>query len=469
MYIGLRQSVWFDEAFSIMIAKKPLSELIRLTSVDTHPPLYYLILKSWAGLFGWGEFALRSLSALAAAGVVIFSGLLVKRAFGNRTALVSLPFIVFAPFLLRYGFEIRMYAIVSLIGIVATYVLVLAMETRSGRRQWLLYSIYAILVALGVYMLYYSVLLWFAHLIWLTYVAHKNKQPIIKSKWMIAYIGSVILFLPWLPTFLRQITNGALAPISQALTIDNLVGIVSFSTVYQPTWQLSPIISLVVLFAIISIVYFSIQAFKHISRKQKPYLMLLAFYVLVPISIIAVVSIFRPMYVERYISHIIIGGYIFLGVVVALSTYNKSSMIEWAVAGLLFATLLFGTIQLSQTGNFNFQRLQKPTVNDVAGSIPRCDDDSIVLAAGPYEAIELSYYLPNCQLHFYSKTAELSGGYAALSNSRLRTANPTTQFINTKRLAYVYYGQPELEMPLSFKKIDEKTFGSMHVATFVDN
>lgn len=43
--IGLSQSVWFDEAYSIMVAKQPLGQLLHLTAVDTHPPLYYLLLK----------------------------------------------------------------------------------------------------------------------------------------------------------------------------------------------------------------------------------------------------------------------------------------------------------------------------------------------------------------------------------------------------------------------------------------
>ncbi|HEU5122140.1 MAG TPA: hypothetical protein VFT59_04805 [Candidatus Saccharimonadales bacterium] len=50
--IGLMQSVWFDEAYSIILAKKPISELLYLTSIDTHPPLYYLLLKLWASIFG---------------------------------------------------------------------------------------------------------------------------------------------------------------------------------------------------------------------------------------------------------------------------------------------------------------------------------------------------------------------------------------------------------------------------------
>ena len=46
--IGVQQSVWFDEAYSVRVAQQPLGDLLSLTAVDTHPPLYYMILKLWA-------------------------------------------------------------------------------------------------------------------------------------------------------------------------------------------------------------------------------------------------------------------------------------------------------------------------------------------------------------------------------------------------------------------------------------
>ena len=264
--IGLAQSVWFDEAYSIMLAKQQAGELLRLTGLDTHPPLYYLLLKAWAGLFGWSEVALRSLSVLAMGGAVIFAGLLVKRLFGVRAALITLPFVVLAPFLLRYGFEIRMYSLASLIGVAATYVLVSALSAK-GRKQWVLYSIYAVLVALGVYTLYYLALLWVAHVVWLLWLWRREKRPLAKAPWLLALAGSVVLFLPWLPTFISQVGNGALAPISQAMTLENILGIISFGFVYQPVWQLTAAVSLLVLFVIITASYVVVRAFKAADKK----------------------------------------------------------------------------------------------------------------------------------------------------------------------------------------------------------
>jgi len=464
--IGLAQSVWFDEAYSIMVAKQPIEQLLHLTAVDTHPPLYYLLLKGWAGLFGWSEFALRSLSVLALGGSLVIGGLLVKRMFGVRTALITLPFILFAPFLLRYGFEIRMYALASLIGIAATYVLVSAVDAKTKRQLWIRYGLYAVLVAIGVYTLYYTALLWVAHLVWLGWITYREKKPVLRAPWLFAFAGSVILFLPWLPTFVRQISNGALAPISQAMTLENLLGIISFNFVYQPVWQLNALLSLLVVFVIGTLGYVTVQAFKVVSNDKKKYLLLLAFYVLIPIIVLTLVSLFRPMYVERYLAHIAIGGMLFVGVAVALVT-KKTTTITVQAAALLVVVLVVGVAHLIQVGNYNFQRLQKPDVARAAALLELCETGATIMAADPYVAIELAYYAPkDCDIHFYSKDAKLGGGYAPLSESPLRISDPASQLADKKTVYYVYYDQPSLEIPLLLNQTGDEKFGSLTVATF---
>lgn len=464
MAIGLQQSVWFDEAYSIMLAKQPAVQLVHLTALDTHPPLYYLLLKAWATLFGWGEFALRSLSVLMAGLAVFFAALTARRMFGAKIALTALPFIIFAPFLLRYGFEIRMYSTAAFIGMAATYVLVRALQTKRGREQWLLYGLYAVLVALGTYTLYYTVLLWLTHAVWLIWISYRSKKSIAKQPWLRAYIISIILFLPWLPAFVSQISNGALAAISQPLTIDNLVGIISFEFLYRPMWQLGALLSLVMLGVIATIIIFVIDAFKKVSAKQREYLVLLAMYVAVPVVIVAVVSLARPLYVERYLAHVAIGGMLFIGVVTALRLQKATAKTKIA-AGTLVLALGIGIAQLAVVGNYNFQRLQRPMVKQAA-MISKCDTTSSVFAADPYVAIELAYYLPECQIYFYSQTATLKGGYAPLSNSPLHVSDTAKELGSNRTIYYVYYGEQEMNMPANHKQVDLKTFDALRVATF---
>lgn len=461
--VGLMQSVWFDEAYSIWLAKQPVGELLRLTSLDTHPPFYYLLLKVWAGIFGWSEVALRSLSVLAMGGALATGVVLVKRFFGVRAALVALVFATFAPFLLRYGFEIRMYALASLIGIAATYVLVRAVEEKEYRKQVRLYVLYAILVALGVYSLYYTALLWIVHVGWLVWLAKNRKESIFKQRWWLAYAGSAVLFLPWLPTFMKQITNGALAPISQQMTVENMVGVMSFTFLYQPSWQLNGLLSLVVVLVIGLAIYTGIRACKQVDKKQKPYLVLLALYAFLPILLISLISLARPMYVERYLAHVLIGLVLFLAVATWV-TIEKKRRNRWLLPGVFLAVFVFGTTHLAAVGNYNFQRLHVPQVKQSAEVIA-CKDD-VVLAADPYVAIELAYYLPQCSISFYSEYTTMGGGYAPLSDSPLRVSDPASELADEMEITYVYYDEPKLTMPSGFSETTIRSFGPLHVAEY---
>ena len=72
----LTQSLWRDEAFSVMLARHSLLDIVRLSAGDFTPPLYYILLHVWMTFFGSSEIAVRLLSfvfhiATAVAGFII--------------------------------------------------------------------------------------------------------------------------------------------------------------------------------------------------------------------------------------------------------------------------------------------------------------------------------------------------------------------------------------------------------------
>ena len=123
-------------------------------------------------------------------------------------------------------------------------------------------------------------------------------------------------------------------------------------------------------------------------------------------------------------------------------------------------------MQLSSTGNYNFQRLQKPMIKEAAATMQSCAQGTTVLAADPYVAIELAYYLPDCQIYFYSKDATLRGGYAPLSQSPLRIGDPQKELAQSKQVYYVYYGDPTLMLPATLRQTHQADFDALHVRAF---
>jgi len=463
LFIGLHQSVWFDEAYSILLAKQSVAQLIHLTSLDTHPPLYYLLLKGWALLFGWSELALRTLSVASMAGALTVGGLLVRRMFGNKMATSTVILLAFSPLLLRYGFEIRMYSLASFIGVGATYCLYTAYKSKENRYKWL--TGYGLLVALGTFTVYYLVLLWIAHAVWLVVIAVRHKWRVSSLlPYIYTYLGAIALFLPWLPSFVGQLSNNALAPIGQPMNYEQLSGVLSFNTLYQPTYGLTVSLT-VVLIAFIAAIIWSIKKGGNVLRKHPDELSLLGTYIGVPIVMLMGISLVKSMYTERYLSHVAISLVMLIGIAAsaALVQHLKRSQ-RITVIVIVYGTMLIGFCNIATTGNFNFQRNEHPSVKQASASVHDCSPGSQVVAADPYVMTELSYYVTGCQTYFVSQWPTLAGGYAPWSGSKYQIKHMSD--ITSSRVTYVYYGTPDQAMPAIYKEVATHAYGSLNVTTY---
>lgn len=70
IYHITQQSFWFDEAFAWNIIIQ--DDMFPRIATDTHPPLYYLLLRGWSDITGDSELALRYFSALTSIMTVAF-------------------------------------------------------------------------------------------------------------------------------------------------------------------------------------------------------------------------------------------------------------------------------------------------------------------------------------------------------------------------------------------------------------
>ena len=439
MSIGALQPIWFDEGYSILLAKSSFADLWSLTSVDAHPPLFYLLLKVWGSVFGFGEFALRSMSAVAMSGAIVVGLSLLRRVFSTKAALVAVPFLLFAPFLLRYGYEIRMYAVATLIAISATYVLV---QARTTGKRWL-WVLYAVLVAAGMYTLYLMAAVWVAHVVWLLIESIRAKEkPFWKWTWLYAFVGAVVLYLPYIPTFIHQFTNSALPGIGSSITITKLGDIVSMLTIYTPEWSLSGLLSIPLLVLLVGVIILAGVVYRVLPVVQLCIYQLLLILAIVPVIFFAITSLppANPIFIIRYMAHVSIFVYLFAAATVALAfvyrtEIHRQVLKKWSlrrvnvsiavVAGLLLVSGIYGTAVLAKTGNLNFERMQQPRTTDVRQQIT-CDDTTTIVADDPYTFIDSVYYFDGCDLRFYAaEDPAYKGGYAMLHGSDKRIASPS--------------------------------------------
>jgi uncharacterized membrane protein len=170
--LGLRyyslaaRSFWFDEAFSWRLTEFPLSEIVQRVGNDNHPPLYFLLLKTWAVLFGVSEWSLRGLSVLLGEVTIIGTYLFTWEAFRRsdqtteqtalryRFALFAAAAVALSILQIRWSWEVRMYTLGTALAAFSSWALFRALHARpSTLRRWLLFGL---LDLLFVYTHYYA-------------------------------------------------------------------------------------------------------------------------------------------------------------------------------------------------------------------------------------------------------------------------------------------------------------------------
>ncbi|MGD9404259.1 MAG: glycosyltransferase family 39 protein, partial [Anaerolineae bacterium] len=120
--IGLSyQPLWWDEGWSIYFATTSVHEMLELTAVDIHPPLYYLLLHLWSRVFGSGVIPVRLLSVLVGTATVPLLYAVARRIGGHRSGVLAAFLLTVSPFHIYYSQEVRMYGLVTLLGVAALY------------------------------------------------------------------------------------------------------------------------------------------------------------------------------------------------------------------------------------------------------------------------------------------------------------------------------------------------------------
>lgn len=121
--LSLNQSLWLDEAISAFAVKNFdfFGIITKFSTGDVHPPLYYLVLKLWTGLFGFSEIALRAPSVIAGVATVFVVYKIGEKLFNRHVGLLAGLFLAVNPLAVYYSQEARMYSLAMLAISVAAY------------------------------------------------------------------------------------------------------------------------------------------------------------------------------------------------------------------------------------------------------------------------------------------------------------------------------------------------------------
>lgn len=206
------KAMWWDEGFSVFLARMPLAEMLDATAHDTHPPGYYAALHFWRLAVGDSEVALRLLSALAGILLLPLAFRLVRTLAGSHAALCALGFLSLSRVLIWYAQEVRQYSLAACLAL-ASAVLALALWRFHSRWQWAAWLGYVIVNVAGLLTLYLfsgalvAQNLAFAFTIWRA----PNKWQLL-VKWVSAQVVIALACLPWIWYYLPRAPHHFVPP-----------------------------------------------------------------------------------------------------------------------------------------------------------------------------------------------------------------------------------------------------------------
>ena len=282
------ESAWIDEAFSIVLARHPIPQIIQGTAVDQHPPFYYLLLHGWLAFGGEVQFA-RILSVLL--GVVgVYQAVLLGEKTRNRTlGLLGGGLLAISPIHVWYSQEVRMYILLATLTVGATYTLWDGLYRHEIKRWWLWYSLFTLL---GMYTHYFSAFILGTHGLWVFAWTIRQRVTTPFLQWMGATALAGLFFLPWLPVALYQSREHALrwlgTPTVETVRDTFLRTIFGESVQALPAWGRI----LLLIFLIVSVA----MAARRVSDKNREAYAFLGWMSLFPFASIVLISAYYPIF-----------------------------------------------------------------------------------------------------------------------------------------------------------------------------
>jgi 4-amino-4-deoxy-L-arabinose transferase-like glycosyltransferase len=194
------QSIWFDEAATWDLVRRPFGEMLgRIPDGESNPPLFYVLEWGWTRVFGDGEVGLRSLPALAGLLTVPVAYAIGRHAAGGvaRAGLAAAALVAVNPLLVWFSQEARSYALATLLSAVALLLFQRALDDRRGR----LLAGWAIAAALALATHYFTAFVLAPQALWLLW-RHPHRRGALIAVGAVAAAGLALL-----PLLLAQAGN----------------------------------------------------------------------------------------------------------------------------------------------------------------------------------------------------------------------------------------------------------------------
>ena len=410
LYISLifTDSIWSDEAFTMTAIRHDFIGITKTTAIDVHPPLYYYIVKIFTLLFGYSVPIAKFASIVPCILIMCIVTKKSEEIFKEKAGQIALIFnllISFMPIAFIMNIEIRMYTW-SMFFVTCSGIYAYEVYRKKNKRN---IAIFLISSLCGAYTHYFAIVS--IALIYLTLFILLIKKD--KSNWKLCIflaIITIIGYLPWLPTFLKQFRN-----VRTDYWIQDINVLADIKYLYQGKFTYAFLIVFVCI--IIGFIRYLIK-----NKKDKEAIL----------AVLAIINIFgtvligyilsmliRPVFTSRYMYVAV--GLFFLGVSMAISKIDYKNILKIVLTTLLIINLPFSYIAEFNKAYNNGTEEFKSFIYENIKESDKVSSDIIELS---WE--ELEYYMPYKKVRY--KIDESTRGYVITKKSleKLQEIIPNT-------------------------------------------
>lgn len=213
LYVSLifNINITTDEIFTLKTLKQNLTGMIQMTADDVHPPLYYFYAKLF-DIFSPQNIHLQKIATIIPmTGTLIYVATVVRKRIGDMATFFALLMFTCMPCTMEYAVQIRMYSLAILcvtVCVTSAYIAFTEMKAYA----WILFVVSADAAAYLHYFSFVAVCYVVGFLFICIILKLIRRQDVASSLkqlkyWGICVIAMIIIYLPWLPVFISQVTR----------------------------------------------------------------------------------------------------------------------------------------------------------------------------------------------------------------------------------------------------------------------
>jgi uncharacterized membrane protein len=200
--------LWRDEALFLFVARSDSwSAMIEfLQGHESHPPLFYAIMRVWLSLTGTSDAAALALPVVLGVAMVPVIYLVGESLFSARVGFLAALLAALSPALIQFSAQVRPYSLLPLVALLSSFTLIRAV-IGGRRRAWAAYVVSTLAL---VYTHNWGWLVLGAEWIAVAVVTAQrppgSRSPIARD-WIIAQLLIAIGYLPWVTSLVYQVRH----------------------------------------------------------------------------------------------------------------------------------------------------------------------------------------------------------------------------------------------------------------------